>query len=210
MTDGRPLADREPGSGAKLRAYFEITHRPWIDITNVSKRLDHEKSRSLPSLRTLKQWAGRDIPVTKLATIADALSIPVTYFSSNESFENFRTYVANRSTDISALLPVRKSVTEGQMFERLFVLIQHNDNTKRVLLAIIHSQTVLSVDEIAGRIGISTIQLREILEGLMVENVVEIAGDEGSSLRSGPARMRLTAAARANKASIEGVIHAAA
>lgn len=206
---GRPPAKREQGSGQKLRLWFDITGRPLTYATKASKRLSPEKSERLPSLKALKQWMIHDIPVTELDAVAAALNVPVSYLFSHESLENFRTFVANQS-DKSTLLPARVPPTGGQMIQRLAVLVQHNENIKRTLETIIHSAEFLSVDEIANKINASTIQLREILEGLMISGVIEVVTDTDFFSKIGPARMRLTAPALENRVLIESMINGSA
>lgn len=213
---GRPPAERESGSGEKLRAYFEITHRPWTDLTKESKRREHETSvslrtlKQLPSLKALKGWAELGIPTTKIPVIAEVANIPASYFYSHESFEMFRRYVLNQTSGRSAMVPMRDPTTNGHMIDGLTVMVQYNDNIKLTLQIIIRSNADVTIDDIADEIGISTIQLREILAGLMEGNVVEVANDKAGSSQSGPARLRLTAMADANRALIEGIIHAPA
>jgi hypothetical protein len=168
-----------------------------------------EKSQRLPSLRALKQWMIHEVPVTELESLAVALNVPVSYLYSHESLENFRTFVANQS-NASTLLPARVPNTGAQMMRRLAVLVQHNENIKRTLDTIIHSHEFLSVDDIANKINASTIQLREILEGLIVSGVVEIADDTDFFAKIGPARMRLTASAVENRVLIESMINGSA
>jgi len=207
---GRPPAEREAGSAEKLRVWFEVTRRPRAFVTKSSRQLSAELRDVAPSPKALKHWMFLGIPKAALANFAKIIDVPVHYLHSQQSLENFRTYVLDsQSSAKSRLLPSRLLGGDAAMGANLPVLLEANGNTGRVLRVVINSADPLNVDELADRLNVSVIQVREILESLMIVDIVEIVRDLHFALTGGPARIRLTDRATRNRRLIEGLINAA-
>jgi len=136
---------------------------------------DDPAREGLPRLSGITRWKKDDIPTASVQIIANVTGVEVEYWRAAVSLEEFETYVKEHRSPEPA--PAKAPPLAAGMVAELRTALANNEHVGDVLIVLCNAVVALSIDDIAGRVGVSIIQVREIARTLSAIGAVDVTAN---------------------------------